>query len=176
MTFPSTALAPVVPASRGAKSISMSTATETIEGFVKQEYKYGFVTDVEADAAPPGLNEDIIRLISRKKNEPVWLRDWRLKSYRHWLTMTPPDWAKVEYPPVDFQEIIYYSAPKKRGTGPKSLDEVDPKLLETYQKLGIPLQERGRLAGVAVDAIFDSVSVGTTFKEHLAEKGAIFCS
>ncbi len=154
----------------------MSTATETIEGFVRQEYKYGFVTDVEADAAPPGLNEEIIRLISRKKNEPDWLRDWRLKSYRHWLTMTPPTWAKVQYPPVNFQEIIYYSAPKKRGTGPKSLDEVDPKLLETYQKLGIPLQERERLAGVAVDAIFDSVSVGTTFKEKLAEKGVIFCS
>ena len=154
----------------------MSTATETIEGFVKQEYKYGFVTDVEADAAPPGLNEDIIRLISHKKNEPEWMLEWRLKAYRHWLTMTVPTWPKVHYPPVDFQDITYYSAPKKRGDGPKSLDEVDPKLLETYEKLGIPLRERGRLAGVAVDAVFDSVSVGTTFKKQLGEKGVLFCS
>src|SRR5437899_9511790 len=176
MTFPSTALAPVVPASRGAKSISMSTATETIEGFVKQEYKYGFVTDVEADSAPPGLNEDIVRLISRKKNEPEFMLEWRLKAYRHWLTMQEPTWQKAHYPPIDFQKAIYYSAPKKRGDGPKSLDEVDPKLLETYEKLGIPLRERGRLAGVAVDAVFDSVSVGTTFKKQLAEKGVIFCS
>jgi Fe-S cluster assembly protein SufB len=154
----------------------MSTATETIAGFVKQEYKYGFVTDVESDAAPPGLNEDIIRLISRKKNEPPWLLDWRLKSYRHWLTMTVPTWPKVSYPPVDFQDITYFSAPKQRGDAPKSLDEVDPKLLETYEKLGIPLRERGRLAGVAVDAVFDSVSVGTTFKKQLGEKGIIFSS
>jgi Fe-S cluster assembly protein SufB len=154
----------------------MSTATETIEGFVKQEYKYGFVTDVEADAAPPGLNEDIVRLISKKKNEPEFLLEWRLKAFRHWLTMQEPHWQKAHYPPIDFQKIIYYSAPKKRGDGPKSLDEVDPKLLETYEKLGIPLKERERLAGVAVDAVFDSVSVGTTFKEKLAEKGVIFCS
>ena len=154
----------------------MSTATETIEGLVKQEYKYGFVTDVETDSAPPGLNEDIIRLISAKKKEPEWMTEWRLKAYRHWLTMTVPHWAKVHYPPIDFQDITYYSAPKTQAGGPKSLDEVDPKLLETYEKLGIPLKERERLAGVAVDAVFDSVSVGTTFKKQLAEKGIIFCS
>jgi len=154
----------------------MSTATDTIEGLVKTEYKYGFVTDVEADAAPPGLNEDIVRLISHKKHEPDWLLGWRLKAYRHWLTMKEPRWPKVHYPPVDFQSIIYYSAPKRRTDGPKSLDEVDPKLLETYEKLGIPLRERERLAGVAVDAVFDSVSVATTFKGTLAAKGIIFCS
>src|SRR5881296_1108235 len=154
----------------------MSTATETIEGFVKQEYKYGFYTDVETESAPPGLNEDIIRLISRKKNEPEFMLEWRLKAFRHWQTMEEPRWAKVKYGPIDYQKIIYYSAPKKRGDGPKSLDEVDPKLLETYEKLGIPLQERERLAGVAVDAVFDSVSVATTFRETLAAKGIIFCS
>jgi len=154
----------------------MSTATETIEGLVKQEYKYGFVTDVETESAPPGLNEDIIRLISSKKKEPAWMTDWRLKAYQHWLTMTAPTWPKVHYPPVDFQDITYYSAPKQNTDGPKSLDEVDPKLLEMYEKLGIPLRERGRLAGVAVDAVFDSVSVGTTFKKQLGEKGVIFCS
>ncbi len=154
----------------------MSTATETIEGFVKKEYKYGFVTDVETESAPPGLNEDIIRLISGKKNEPQFMLDWRLKSFRHWLTMKEPAWPHLKYPPIDFQDAVYYSAPKKHGSGPKSLDEVDPKLLETYEKLGIPLKERERLAGVAVDAVFDSVSVGTTFKEKLAEKGIIFCA
>jgi len=154
----------------------MSTATETIEGFVKQEYKYGFYTDVETDSAPIGLNEGTIRFISKKKNEPEFLLEWRLKAYRHWLTLTEPTWPKVKYPPIDYQKICYYSAPRKKGDGPKSLDEVDPKLLETYEKLGIPLRERERLAGVAVDAVFDSVSVGTTFKETLAEKGIIFCS
>ena len=154
----------------------MSTATETIEGLVKTEYKYGFVTDIEADAAPPGLNEDIVRLISAKKNEPDWLLEWRLKAYRHWTTMAIPTWPKVTYPPVDFQSIIYYSAPRQQANGPKSLDEVDPKLLETYEKLGIPLRERERLAGVAVDAVFDSVSVGTTYRDQLAAKGIIFCS
>jgi Fe-S cluster assembly protein SufB len=154
----------------------MSTATETIEGFVKQEYKYGFYTDVETESAPPGLNEDIIRLISRKKNEPEFMLEWRLKAFRHWQMLQEPHWAKVHYEPIDYQKIIYYSAPKKRGDGPKSLDEVDPKLLETYEKLGIPLRERERLAGVAVDAVFDSVSVGTTFKETLAKVGVIFCS
>jgi Fe-S cluster assembly protein SufB len=154
----------------------MSTATETIEGLVKQEYKYGFYTDVEVDAAPPGLNEDIIRLISTKKNEPPFMLEWRLKAYRHWLTMQEPAWPHVHYPPIEYQKSVYYSAPKKKGDGPKSLDEVDPKLLETYEKLGIPLKERERLAGVAVDAVFDSVSVGTTFKEKLAERGIIFCS
>src|SRR5437660_3017245 len=154
----------------------MSTATETIEGLVKQEYKYGFYTDVEVDAAPPGLNEDIIRLISRKKNEPEWLTEWRLKAFRHWLTMTEPTWPKVRHEPIDYQSIVYYSAPKKKSDGPRSLEEVDPKLLETYEKLGIPLRERERLAGVAVDAVFDSVSVVTTMRETLAARGIIFCS
>jgi len=154
----------------------MSTATETIEGLVKQDYKYGFVTDVETDSAPPGLNEDTVRLISSKKNEPPFLLEWRLKAFRHWQTMKEPTWPHVHYPPIDYQKSVYYSAPKKKGDGPKSLDEVDPKLLETYEKLGIPLKERERLAGVAVDAVFDSVSVGTTFKDKLAEKGIIFCS
>ena len=154
----------------------MSTATETIEGLIQQEYKYGFITDVEADAAPPGLNEDIVRLISAKKNEPKFMLEWRLKAFRHWLTMKEPAWPHVHYPPIDYQGSVYYSAPKKKGDGPRSLDEVDPKLLETYEKLGIPLKERERLAGVAVDAVFDSVSVGTTFKKQLAEKGIIFCS
>jgi Fe-S cluster assembly protein SufB len=154
----------------------MSTATETIEGLVRKEYKYGFYTDVEADSAPAGLNEDIIRLISAKKNEPKFMLEWRLKAYRHWLTMKEPTWPHVRYPPIDYQAAVYYSAPKKKGEGPRSLEEVDPKLLETYEKLGIPLKERERLAGVAVDAVFDSVSVGTTFKKQLAEKGIIFCS
>jgi Fe-S cluster assembly protein SufB len=154
----------------------MSTATETIEGLVRKEYKYGFVTDVEAESAPPGLNEDIIRLISAKKKEPPFMLEWRLKAFRHWLTMQEPTWPHVHYPPIDYQGSVYYSAPKKKGEGPRSLEEVDPKLLETYEKLGIPLQERARLAGVAVDAVFDSVSVGTTFKKQLAEKGVIFCS
>jgi Fe-S cluster assembly protein SufB len=154
----------------------MSTATETIESLVKQDYKYGFYTDVETDSAPPGLSEDTIRLISRRKNEPEWLTDWRLKAFRHWQTMTEPTWPKVHHEKINYQDIVYYSAPGKKGDGPKSLEEVDPKLLETYEKLGIPLRERGRLAGVAVDAVFDSVSVGTTFKKQLAEKGVIFCS
>ena len=154
----------------------MSTATETIEGLVKQEYKYGFYTDVEVDAAPPGLNEDIIQLISRKKNEPEWLTAWRLKAYRHWLTLKEPTWPKVRHQPIDYQSIVYYSAPKKKSDGPRSLEEVDPKLIETYEKLGIPLRERERLAGVAVDAVFDSVSVATTFRETLAAKGIVFCS
>jgi Fe-S cluster assembly protein SufB len=154
----------------------MSTATETIEGLVRKEYKYGFYTDVEADAAPPGLDEDIVRLISAKKNEPKFMLEWRLKAYRHWLTMKEPAWPQVHHPPIDYQKSVYYSAPKKKGDGPKSLDEVDPKLLETYEKLGIPLKERERLAGVAVDAVFDSVSVGTTFKDKLAERGIVFCS
>jgi Fe-S cluster assembly protein SufB len=154
----------------------MSTATETIEGLVQQEYKYGFVTDVETESAPPGLNEDIIRLISHKKKEPEWLLEWRLKAFRHWKTMTEPTWQFVKYPPINFQDITYYSAPKQNKDAPKSLDEVDPKLLETYEKLGIPLRERSRLAGVAVDAVFDSVSVGTTYRETLAKQGIIFCS
>ena len=124
--------------------------------------------------APKGLNEDIIRFISAKKEEPQWLLDWRLKAYRHWLTMQEPDWAHVHYPPIDYQQISYFAAPKSDEDRPKSLDEVDPKLLETYEKLGIPLHERAVLAGVAVDAVFDSVSVATTFKEELAKHGVIF--
>ncbi len=153
----------------------MSTSTDTITGLVQKEYKYGFTTDIETESAPPGINESIIRLISEKKKEPEWMLEWRLKAFQHWLTMSPPVWPKVHYPPIDFQEIIYYAAPRKRGEGPRSLDEVDPKLLETYEKLGIPLREREILAGVALDAVFDSVSVGTTFKEQLAKKGVIFC-
>src|SRR5215468_11587781 len=154
----------------------MSTATEIIEGLVKQENKYGFYTDVETDAAPPGLNEDIIRLISKKKNEPEFMLEWRLKAYRNWLNMKEPTWANVHYPKIDYQNIIYYSSPKTKKDGPKSLDEVDPELLKTYEKLGIPLQEQAMLAGVAVDAVFDSVSVATTFKEKLKDQGIIFCS
>jgi Fe-S cluster assembly protein SufB len=154
----------------------MSSATDTIEHFVKKEYEHGFVTEIEADTLPPGLNEETIRFISKKKNEPQFLLDWRLKAYRHWLTMTEPSWPNVHYPKINFQDIIYYSAPKQKLDGPKSLDEVDPKLIETYNKLGIPLREQERLAGVAVDAVFDSVSVATTFRGKLAEMGIIFCS
>jgi Fe-S cluster assembly protein SufB len=149
---------------------------KTIENLTGRDYQYGFVTDVEADAAPRGLTEDTIRLISRKKNEPDWMLEWRLKAWRQWLKMKEPTWANVHYPKIDYQDIIYYSAPKPKKTGPKSLDEVDPEILKTYEKLGIPLLEQQRLAGVAVDAVFDSVSVATTFKEKLASLGVIFCS
>jgi Fe-S cluster assembly protein SufB len=148
---------------------------DSIEEIVGRKYRHGFVTDIESDTVPPGLDEDVIRLISRKKGEPEFLLQWRLKSYRHWLTMREPAWAKLHHPPIDYQAISYYSAPKQKD-GPKSIDEVDPKLLETYDKLGIPLHERARLAGVAVDAVFDSVSVTTTFKDKLAAAGVIFCS
>ena len=154
----------------------MSTSTDTIEELVKSEYKYGFYTDIETESAPPGLNEDIIRFISDKKNEPEWLLEWRLKAYRHWTTMQEPTWQKAHYPKFDYQDITYFVAPKNLADGPKSMDEVDPKILETFEKLGIPLHERMRLAGVAVDAVLDSVSVGTTFKKQLGEKGVIFCS
>jgi Fe-S cluster assembly protein SufB len=153
----------------------MSSATNHIQELANKEYKYGFVTDIDAETAPPGLNEDIVRLISEKKSEPQWLLDWRLKAYRHWTTMVEPKWPNVHYPPIDYQAIRYYAAPKMK-TAPKSLEEVDPKLLATYEKLGIPLRERELLAGVAVDAVFDSVSVATTFKDKLAEMGIIFCS
>jgi Fe-S cluster assembly protein SufB len=153
----------------------MSATTEAVESLVQGEYKYGFVTEIETDSAPPGLNEEIIQLISRKKGEPAWLLEWRLKAYRHWRTLETPSWPNVRYPAINYQEIIYYSAPKKKE-GPKSLEDVDPKLLETYEQLGIPLHERSRLAGVAVDAVFDSVSVGTTFQKQLADVGIIFCS
>jgi Fe-S cluster assembly protein SufB len=149
---------------------------EYLDQVVGQRYGFGFVTDIEADTLPPGLNEDVIRWISAKKQEPEFLLAWRLKAYHHWLSMTPPEWAKVHFPPIDFQAISYFSAPKSKTDGPKSLDEVDPKLLETYEKLGIPLHERAKLAGVAVDAVFDSVSVATTFKDKLREAGVIFCS
>jgi Fe-S cluster assembly protein SufB len=148
----------------------------TLEALVGQKYRHGFVTDIESDTVPPGLDEDVIRLISRKKREPQFLLDWRLKAYRHWLTMREPHWAHLRVAPIDYQGISYYSAPKAKTDGPKSLEEVDPKLLETYDKLGIPLHERARLAGVAVDAVFDSVSVATTFKDRLAKAGVIFCS
>ena len=154
----------------------MATPSSDINALIRRAYTAGFVTDLEADSVPPGLNEDIIRLISAKKDEPEFMLAWRLKSYRHWLTMQPPHWAHVHYPPIDFQDIVYFSAPKTGKDGPKSLAEVDPKLLETYDKLGIPLRERELLAGVAVDAVFDSVSVATTFKEKLASAGIIFCS
>ena len=134
----------------------MSANTDTIDEFVSSEYKYGFITDIESESLDPGLNEDVIKFISAKKNEPEWLLNWRLKAFRHFEKMENPEWAHVNYPPINFQEISYYSAPKKKGDGPKSLDEVDPKLLETYEKLGVPLHERARLAGVAVDAVFDS--------------------
>jgi Fe-S cluster assembly protein SufB len=155
----------------------MSSTTDNLELLATQEYKYGWITDVEADSAPPGLNEEVIVWISReKKNEPVWLTEWRLKAYRHWLQMKEPTWPNVRYEPVDYQAISYYSAPKKKGDGPKSLDEIDPELLETYKKLGIPLEEQEKLAGIAVDAVFDSVSVATTFRSKLAEMGVIFGS
>ena len=154
----------------------MSTQLNTIESFANQEYKWGFVTDIPQDSVPPGLNEDVIRLISAKKQEPEFMLEWRLKAYRHWLTMREPTWANVHFPPIDYQAISYYAAPKSQKDAPKSLDEVDPELLKTYEKLGIPLHEREALAGVAVDAVFDSVSVATTFKDKLAELGIIFCS
>jgi len=154
----------------------VSDSTNTIETIANQEYKWGFVSDIEADAIPRGLSEDVVRLISAKKHEPEWLLEWRLKAYRHWLTMTEPTWANVHYPKIDYQDIIYYAAPKRGKNAPKSLDEVDPELLRTYEKLGIPLQERAILAGVAVDAVFDSVSVATTFKEKLKAMGVIFGS
>ena len=154
----------------------MSNGNQPVEALIKRDYNAGFFTDLETDTVPPGLNEDIIRFISAKKNEPEWLLEWRLSAFRHWLTMPTPAWAHVHYPPIDYQDISYYSAPKSRKDAPKSLDEVDPKLLETYEKLGIPLREREILAGVAVDAVFDSVSVATTFKAKLAEAGVIFCS
>ena len=158
----------------------MKPATNTVEDLARREYKYGFITDIEADTVPPGLNEEIIRFISAKKSEPEFMLEWRLKAYRHWAKLekseAEPKWAMVHYPPIDYQAIRYYSAPKSKSEGPKSLDEVDPELLAMYEKLGIPLREQEALAGVAVDAVFDSVSVATTFKGKLAELGIIFCS
>ncbi len=142
----------------------------------QREYQHGFVTDVETESIPAGLSEDVVRIISKKKNEPEWLLEWRLKAYRHWLTMEEPTWARVSYPPIDYQKIVYYAAPKSAKEGPKSLADVDPELLAMYEKLGVPLKEREILAGVAVDAVIDSVSVATTFREKLASVGIIFCS
>jgi Fe-S cluster assembly protein SufB len=158
----------------------MNTDTRPIKDLVNREYKYGFVTEIEADSVPRGLSEEIIRLISAKKNEPGFMLEWRLKAYHHWAKLekseAEPKWANVHYPPIDYQDIIYYSAPKTKAEGPRSLDDVDAKLLETYEKLGIPLSEQKQLTGVAVDAVFDSVSLATTFKEKLAASGIIFCS
>jgi len=153
----------------------MTATTNTIAELANREYKYGFVTDIEEERVRPGLDEDVIRQISAKKNEPGWLLEFRLKAYRHWRTMAEPTWPNVHYPPIDYQTIVYYSAPKQKSR-PGSLEQVDPKLLETYTKLGIPLREQDLLAGVAVDAVFDSVSVATTFKEKLRELGILFCS
>jgi Fe-S cluster assembly protein SufB len=152
------------------------TETTELEALVGRQYQHGFVTDIESETVPPGLDEDVVRLISHKKGEPDFLLQWRLKALRHWFTLREPHWAHARYPAIDYQSISYYSAPKAKKDGPKSLEEVDPKLLETYAKLGVPLHERARLAGVAVDAVFDSVSVATTFKERLSAAGVIFCS
>ena len=152
------------------------TSTQLIEEVAAREYEWGFVTDIEQDSFPPGLDEDVIRALSAKKEEPEWMTEWRLKAYRHWLTMEEPTWAQVKYTPVDYQAISYYSAPKRKEDMPQSLDEVDPEILKTYARLGIPLEEQKMLAGVAVDAVFDSVSVATTFKDKLASMGVVFCS
>jgi Fe-S cluster assembly protein SufB len=148
----------------------------SVDHFVQKKYRHGFVTDIESETVPPGLNEDVVRWISARKEEPEWLLDWRLKAFRHWLKMPEPQWAHLKIDPIDFQAISYFSAPKSDKDRPQSLDDVDPKLLETYEKLGVPLHERARLAGVAVDAVFDSVSVGTTFRKELKKAGVIFCS
>lgn len=150
--------------------------SDEIDALIRREYQAGFITDIESETLPPGLNEDIVRIISGKKNEPEWMLEWRLEAYRKWKEMTPPQWAHLHHPPIDFDAISYYSSPKSKKDGPKSLDEVDPEILETFEKLGIPLHERAKLAGVAVDAVFDSVSIGTTFKDDLAKEGVIFCS
>lgn len=154
--------------------VFMAEQKQQIEEFVPSEYSAGFVTDIESDSLPPGLSEDVVRQISAIKGEPEFLLEWRLKAYRHWLTLETPEWAHVTYPEIDYQAISYYSAPKQKTDGPKSLDEVDPELLRTYEKLGVPLEERARLAGVAVDAVFDSVSVANTFQDKLAEEGILF--
>ena len=154
----------------------MSAESQEISRFISREYEHGFFTDIETDAVPPGLDEDVIRLISEKKEEPAFMLEWRLEAFRYWQQMPEPEWAHLHYPPIDFQAVSYYAAPRRPDDAPKSLDEVDPQLLETYEKLGVPLHERAALAGVAVDAVFDSVSVTTTFKDKLAEHGVIFCS
>ncbi len=153
----------------------MSTAVETVKQITEREYQWGFVTPVEEETVPPGLDEEVIRLISRKKDEPEWLTEWRLEAFRRWKTMEEPRWARVHYPPIDYQAISYFAAPKQKER-PKSLDEIDPEIRRTYEKLGIPIREQEILAGVAVDYVFDSVSVATTFKKKLEELGIIFCS
>ena len=150
--------------------------SDEIDALIRREYEAGFVTNIESETLPPGLNEEVVRIISAKKNEPEWMLEWRLEAYRKWCEMEIPTWAHLKHPPVDFNSISYYSSPKSKKDGPKSLDEVDPEILETFEKLGIPLHERAKLAGVAVDAVFDSVSIGTTFKDDLAKAGVIFCS
>src|SRR5580698_5086861 len=154
----------------------MAADNKDVDDLIRGEYRHGFVTDIESDTVAPGLDEDVIKFISHKKGEPAFMLEWRLKAYRHWLTMQEPKWAHLHHQPIDYQDISYYSAPKSKKDGPKSLADVDPKLLETYEKLGVPLHERAALAGVAVDAVFDSVSVATTFREKLGEAGVIFCS
>ena len=154
----------------------MANGANAVEAVLDRGYEHGFFTDIESDTVAPGLDEDVIRFISKKKQEPAFMLEWRLAAYRHWKTMTEPTWAHVKHPPINYQSISYYSSPKSTADAPKSLDDVDPKLLETYEKLGIPLHERAALAGVAVDAVFDSVSVATTFKDKLAAEGIIFCS
>jgi Fe-S cluster assembly protein SufB len=154
----------------------MSTGNREVAAFVAKEYEHGFVTDIEADTLPPGLDESVVRAISQRKREPAFLLEFRLKAFRHWQSMQAPQWAKLRIAPIDYQAISYYSAPKSKADGPKSLADVDPKLLATYDKLGVPLHERARLAGVAVDAVFDSVSVATTFRARLAEVGVVFCA
>src|SRR5439155_14552698 len=153
----------------------MSTSTQVVQELAQREYKYGFITDVEQEIVPRGLSEDVVRLISEKKGEPAWLLDWRLKAYRMWQTMTEPEWGNIKYGPIDYQNIIYYAAPKRKPSL-TSLDEVDPEIRRTFDKLGIPLEEQKLFSGVAVDAVFDSVSVATTFKEKLFELGIILCS
>ncbi|MBV53010.1 MAG: Fe-S cluster assembly protein SufB [Coxiellaceae bacterium] len=153
----------------------MSSKNQVVIDAIQKGYEHGFVTDIEAESLPPGLNEDVVRWISAKKNEPTFMLEWRLKAYRHWLTLEQPDWPRLNIEPIDYQAISYFSAPKSAADRPQSLDEVDPQLLETYEKLGVPLHERARLAGVAVDAVFDSVSVATTFKDTLQEAGVVFC-
>ena len=155
--------------------MSSTSHSDTLDTIVSQEYQHGFVTDIDSDTIPVGLNEEVIRIISAKNDEPEFLLEWRLKAFEHWKTLTHPEWSSVHFDKIDLQSISYYSSPKKKEDGPKSLDEVDPELLRTYEKLGIPLLEQQRLAGIAVDAVFDSVSVATTFKEKLAEEGVIFC-
>jgi Fe-S cluster assembly protein SufB len=154
----------------------MASMDNPVNELIDSGYEHGFVTNIESDTLPPGLNEEVIRVISAKKKEPEWMLEWRLEAYRHWLTLEEPDWAHLQRPAIDYQAISYYSAPKSQAEGPRSLDEVDPELLETYSKLGIPLEEQMMLAGVAVDAVFDSISVATTFREKLGEAGVIFCS